>query len=152
MSITPMDLDSSLDDLIKKRRTNKPNNNQKQHNQGKKQHQTKSRPSVNVQNKAKVTKPHRNSGINARLVKYFKTRVLKSNNNIIFFNSPLLHHQKLLFLDHFSPQNTNHRSNNNNSNHVKLILLKLSSQRLLHQVLFKVELVLPAESIKRVLV
>ncbi|CEP12399.1 hypothetical protein [Parasitella parasitica] len=70
-----MDLDSSLDDLIKKRRTSgsdkhrsrKQNNNA---NKNKKQHasQVLSRPSLQT-NKAKVTKPtqRNNSGINARL-------------------------------------------------------------------------------------
>lgn len=71
-----MDLDSSLDDLIKKRKTfgsdknkfKKQNNNA---NKTKKQHQNQpqSRPSLQT-NKAKVTKPtqRNNSGINARLV------------------------------------------------------------------------------------
>ena len=76
MSHSPMDLDSSLDDLIKKRKTfgsdknkfKKQNNNT---NKNKKQHQNQpqSRPSLQT-NKAKVTKPaqRKSSGINARLV------------------------------------------------------------------------------------
>lgn len=81
-----MDLDSSLDDLIRKRKTNKPNNqNQKQHNGGKKQRQTKSRPSIQVQSKAKVTKPQRNSGINARLVYGNRIRVFDTVINFSFF-------------------------------------------------------------------
>ncbi|KAG2207249.1 hypothetical protein INT46_008867 [Mucor plumbeus] len=75
MSHSPMDLDSSLDDLIKKRKTfgsdknkfKKQNNNT---NKNKKQHQNQpqSRPSLQT-NKAKVTKPaqRKSSGINARL-------------------------------------------------------------------------------------
>ncbi|KAI8641565.1 hypothetical protein BD408DRAFT_418026 [Parasitella parasitica] len=78
MSHTPMDLDSSLDDLIKKRRTfgsdkhrfRKQNNNSNAANKTKKQHasQVQSRPSLQT-SKAKVSKPTQrsNSGINARL-------------------------------------------------------------------------------------
>lgn len=76
MSHSPMDLDSSLDDLIKKRKTfgsdknkfKKQNNNT---NKNKKQHQNQpqSRPPLQT-SKAKVTKPAQrsSSGINARLV------------------------------------------------------------------------------------
>lgn len=88
MSITPMDLDSSLEDLIKKRKNKPNNNNQKQQNGGKKQQQNnKPRPSIQVQTKAKVTKPQRhNSGINARLVNR-EQRVSIQVSNFFFLQS-----------------------------------------------------------------
>ncbi|KAK4521678.1 heme binding [Mucor velutinosus] len=75
MSHTPMDLDSSLDDLIKKRkssgsdrsRSRKHSNNKSKKQQ--QQHQMSSRPALQT-SKAKVSKPtppRSNSGINARL-------------------------------------------------------------------------------------
>ncbi|GAA5795897.1 hypothetical protein HPULCUR_001261 [Helicostylum pulchrum] len=68
MSISPMDLDSSLDDLIKKRKGNNHNQPRKQQGKSKAQQQTKSRPALNVKSRAKVTKPQRTGGgINSRL-------------------------------------------------------------------------------------
>lgn len=84
MSITPMDLDSSLDDLIKKRRQNKPQPKKQQFQKSDKNHgknnnsnqSLKSRLSTVKSNKGgKVTKPNqsqqRGGGINARLVSVF---------------------------------------------------------------------------------
>lgn len=69
MSISPMDLDSSLDDLIKKRKGNNHNQPRKQQGKNKVQQQTKSRPALSVKSRAKVTKPQRTGGgINSRLV------------------------------------------------------------------------------------
>ncbi|CAO0793721.1 unnamed protein product [Mucor circinelloides] len=74
MSHTPMDLDSSLDDLIKKRKSSgsdKSKFKKQNNNKSKKQHQSQvsSRPALQT-SKAKVTKPtqqRNSSGINARL-------------------------------------------------------------------------------------
>ncbi|KAF1798254.1 hypothetical protein V8B55DRAFT_1395780 [Mucor lusitanicus] len=73
MSHTPMDLDSSLDDLIKKRKSSgseRSSRSRKQNNnKSKKQHQMPSRPALQT-SKAKVSKPapvRSNAGINARL-------------------------------------------------------------------------------------
>ncbi|KAG2229035.1 hypothetical protein INT48_009591 [Thamnidium elegans] len=62
-----MDLDSSLDDLIKKRKGNNHNKPRKQQGKNNAQQQTKSRPALNVKSRAKVTKPQRTGGINSRL-------------------------------------------------------------------------------------
>ena len=75
MSYSPMDLDSSLDDLIKKRRQKQPKSTpprKQPTNQTKHPKKQLSRPNIPIQsNKAKVSKPstpQRTSGINARLV------------------------------------------------------------------------------------
>ncbi|OBZ84826.1 hypothetical protein A0J61_07134 [Choanephora cucurbitarum] len=74
MSYSPMDLDSSLDDLIKKRRQKQPKSTpprKQPTNQTKHPKKQLSRPNIPIQsNKAKVSKPstpQRTSGINARL-------------------------------------------------------------------------------------
>lgn len=96
MSISPMDLDSSLDDLIRKRKSNKPNHSYpKKQQQGKKQQhqhqqQTKSRPALNVNSKAKVTKPQRTGGINSRLVNIYihvKNKISARLNKSFFIQS-----------------------------------------------------------------
>jgi hypothetical protein len=79
-----MDLDSSLDDLIKKRRQSKPhanNNNKKQQQQSNKnKQQQQTRPSIQTK-KAKVTKPTpQRSGINSRLVIIGKKNETRSVN------------------------------------------------------------------------
>jgi hypothetical protein len=79
MSISPMDLDSSLDDLIRKRKQThhkKPSNNntntnkRQQHSHSLHQQQNKPKSSLNIQTRAKITKPSQpqRSGINSRLV------------------------------------------------------------------------------------
>lgn len=86
--MSSMDLDSSLDDLIKQRKTH-PKKGSSQPNKAKKLQKGKEKGNLSIQTKAKVKKPASNN--NVKTNKSIMSRLVKRYYNLYLFNiNPLL--------------------------------------------------------------